>query len=83
MVFVGAMKKLFQIKLLITIIVLSSIVKIAQAQPHPSKDLIQFSGVVVSNDSLQPLPYVNVIIHRTHRGTVTDFYGFYSFMFII
>ncbi len=74
------MKKLFQTKFLILIMALSSLVIKAQAQPHQSQDLIQFSGVVVSNDSLQPLPYVNVFIHRTHRGTVTDFYGFYSFV---
>lgn len=41
--------------------------------------LIQFSGVVISGDSLSPIPFVNVIIKNTYRGTLTDFYGFYSF----
>jgi hypothetical protein len=44
------------------------------------KNLIQFSGVVVTADSLKPIPYVNVIIHNTWRGTVTDYFGFFSFV---
>lgn len=44
------------------------------------KSLIQFSGVVVSADSLQPIPFTNVIIRNARRGTVTDFYGFFSFV---
>ncbi|MFM7016160.1 MAG: carboxypeptidase-like regulatory domain-containing protein [Bacteroidota bacterium] len=42
--------------------------------------LIQFSGVVVSSDSLQPIPYAAVTIHKSGRGTITDFYGFFSFV---
>jgi CarboxypepD_reg-like domain len=44
------------------------------------KSLIQFSGVVVSADSLQPIPFTNVIIRNARRGTITDFYGFFSFV---
>lgn len=44
---------------------------------EPSR-LIQFSGVVVSSDSLQPIPFANVIIRSAKRGTITDFYGFFS-----
>lgn len=43
-------------------------------------NLVQFSGVVVTADSLKPLPYVNVIIRNTWRGTVTDYFGFFSFV---
>ena len=45
-----------------------------------TSNLIQFSGVVVTNDSLQPIPYTNVMIKSTHRGTVTDYFGFFSFV---
>jgi hypothetical protein len=48
-------------------------------QESPRK-VIQFSGVVVDGDSLQPVPYVNIIIKNTFRGTVSDFYGFFSFV---
>ncbi len=45
-----------------------------------SQKLIQFSGVVITSDSLTPIPFVNVIIQNTYRGTTTDFYGFFSFV---
>jgi len=50
--------------------------------PHEPehKDLVQFSGVVVTADSLKPLPFVNVIIRNTWRGTVSDYFGFFSFV---
>lgn len=43
-------------------------------------DLIQFSGVVITGDSLNPVPFTNVIIEQTGRGTVTDYYGYFSFV---
>jgi hypothetical protein len=42
--------------------------------------LVQFSGVVVANDSLQPVPFASVMIKHTSRGTVTDYFGFFSFV---
>lgn len=42
--------------------------------------LIQFSGVVVSADSIKAIPYTNIIITNTHRGTVSDYYGYFSFV---
>jgi hypothetical protein len=44
------------------------------------KNLIQFSGVVVDRDSLHPLPFSNVMIKGTYRGTISDYYGFFSFV---
>ncbi|MEZ4721934.1 MAG: carboxypeptidase-like regulatory domain-containing protein [Flavobacteriales bacterium] len=49
-----------------------------QAQRDPTKDLIQLSGVVVSGDSLTPVPFTSVFIKGTNRGTMCDFYGFFS-----
>lgn len=40
--------------------------------------LIQISGVVVDADSLKPVPFVSVIIKGTKRGTITDYYGFFT-----
>lgn len=51
-----------------------------QGSSSRDKSLIQFSGVVVSADSLQPIPFTNVIIRNARRGTITDFYGFFSFV---
>jgi len=42
--------------------------------------LVQFSGVIISSDSLTPIPFATVIIVGTHRGTVSDYYGFFSFV---
>lgn len=44
------------------------------------KELIQFSGVVVTSDSLTPVPFSNIIIKNSHRGTISDFYGYFSFV---
>jgi hypothetical protein len=50
----------------------------ATAKPDNNNALIQFSGVVLDQDSLTPIPFVAVIIKGTKRGAVTDFYGFFS-----
>ncbi len=42
--------------------------------------LVQFSGVVVDADSLNPVPFSNVIIKNTNTGTASDFFGFFSFV---
>lgn len=49
----------------------------AAAQQKES-DLVQFSGLVVSSDSLDPVPYVNIRIKGHNRGTISDYYGFFS-----
>lgn len=43
-----------------------------------AQNLIQFSGVIVSADSLYPIPYTSIMIHNTSRGTISDFYGFFT-----
>lgn len=43
-------------------------------------DLVQFSGVVVEGDSLKPIPYTSIIVQNGHRGTVSDYFGYYSFV---
>ncbi len=48
--------------------------------PAQDSDLVQFSGVVVTADSLQPLPFVTILIRDSYRGTISDFYGFFSFV---
>ena len=49
------------------------------AQEH-DKDLIQISGVVVSADSIQPVPFTHIIIINACRGTISDYYGYFSFV---
>lgn len=48
------------------------------AQDDQDNDLIQLTGVVVSGDSLTPVPFTSVMIKGSHRGTICDYYGFFS-----
>lgn len=43
-------------------------------------DLVQFSGVVVEGDSLKPIPYTSIIVQNGYRGTVSDYFGYFSFV---
>jgi len=52
----------------------------AQVKQVKEKKLIQFSGVVVTGDSLDPVPFANVIIKGTRKGAVSDRSGFFSFV---
>ena len=54
----------------------------AKTQTKPIKNsynnLIQFSGIVLDQDSLTPIPFVAVMIKGTYRGTKTDYNGFFN-----
>lgn len=41
-------------------------------------DLVQFSGVVVTADSLRPVPFANISVIKTGRSTTSDYWGFFS-----
>ena len=49
----------------------------SEVKDEPKK-LVQFSGVVVDGDSLVPIAFTSVIIKNSHRGTICDYYGFFS-----
>ena len=51
----------------------------SQAQEKDA-DLIQFSGVVVTIDSLLPVPFATILVKGTNRGTTSDYYGYFSFV---
>lgn len=51
----------------------------AKAQQR-SEGLVQFSGVVVTGDSLRPIPFVSIVIKNSYRGTISDYNGFFSFV---
>jgi hypothetical protein len=63
--------------LLITLLLMLAAVQVAQSQ---ERRVIQFSGVVVSGDSLQPVPYTSIMVRNSFHGTMSDFYGFFSFV---
>jgi hypothetical protein len=73
--------KIFKFCLLL-LILLQSVVNSISQNPNPSvkkeKELLQFSGVVLTHDSLTPVPFTSVTIKGTRRGTLCDYYGFFS-----
>jgi hypothetical protein len=48
----------------------------SSAQKNDS--LIQLSGVVVSEDDLEALPYTTVFDKTNRRGVIADYYGYFS-----
>lgn len=44
------------------------------------RELIQFSGVLVSADSLDQVSYASVVDKTTGKGTMSDYYGYFSFV---
>ncbi len=62
--------------LLSFILLLSNLIK---AQDLNS-NLVQFSGVVVSADSLKPIPFCDITIVNADRGTTSDINGYFSFV---
>lgn len=43
-------------------------------------DLVQFSGLTVTGDSLQAVPFTHILITNRSRGTTSDYNGFFSFV---
>lgn len=72
-------QRLTKLLILLCVLLLSAAPKTGHAQVTDST-LVQFSGVVVTADSLKPIPFVNIFIKDSWRGTITDLYGFFSFV---
>lgn len=72
----------------LTIVTVLFLCKLSVAQETVQSDTIvkdtikyiQFSGVVVNSQSLEPVPFVNIIEKSSRRGTSSDYYGFFSFV---
>lgn len=62
------------------LIVLAFVPSLVTSAQRGDKDLVQFSGVVVTGDSLQPVPFTNILIKNSYRGTMSDVYGYFSFV---
>ena len=52
----------------------------AQVTAKKEKKLIQFSGIVVTSDSLGHVPFASVMIKGTKKGAISDYFGFFSFV---
>ncbi len=47
---------------------------------NAKRNPIQFSGVIVDGDSLAPIPFTTIIVRGSNRGTIADYYGYFSFV---
>ena len=68
-------------RILISTILLFLSLSIVKAQEiYPDEQLVQFSGMVLdgTTEQLLPLPYTNIYIKESNRGTYSDFKGFFS-----
>jgi transposase-like protein len=63
---------------LILILVLTTLMNSELIAQDKSPRLIQLSGVVLSADSLERLPFAAVFDKTTRHGTVSDYYGYFS-----
>jgi hypothetical protein len=61
-----------------TLIIIILTLSAARADAQRVNDLVQFSGVVVTADSLRPVPFANIAVTATGRGTTSDYWGFFS-----
>ncbi|MCX6245699.1 MAG: carboxypeptidase-like regulatory domain-containing protein [Bacteroidetes bacterium] len=45
-----------------------------------SGNLVQFSGITITSDSLNAVPFAKIMIKNTNRGTTSDLLGYFSFV---
>lgn len=65
----------FRLALVFCIIACTSLTSTAQVQ---DSSLIQMSGVVITESSLDPMPFTTVFDITSRRGVITDYYGYFS-----
>lgn len=65
---------------LLVFITLSSFSAFETHAQSKNDSLLQFSGVLLTRDSLEAVPFANVLIKGTQRGTMSDYFGYYSFV---
>ncbi|MEI7898222.1 MAG: carboxypeptidase-like regulatory domain-containing protein [bacterium] len=47
---------------------------------NDSTSLVQFSGITITADSLNPVPYTKILDICSHRGSTSDINGYFSFV---
>jgi hypothetical protein len=51
-----------------------------KAQEEGEKKVIQLTGAIVESDSLRSMPFVHITVKSSYIGTISDYYGFFSFV---
>ena len=74
------MKGLLSLAILVVSFTITCHVQAQVIDEPVDKELIQFSGVILSTDSLQAIGLAHIIVINSMRGTVSDFGGYFSFV---
>jgi len=45
-----------------------------------SHELVQFTGITITADSLNPVPYTRIMVKTTRQGIISDGTGYFSFV---
>jgi hypothetical protein len=67
------MKKLFT-----SCVIAFTFITFSQKSKIDTLELIQLSGVIVSSDNLEQMPFTTIFDMGSKRGTIADYYGFFS-----
>lgn len=63
---------------LLIFIVLTGLTNFQLLSQNRERNVVQFSGVVLTSDSLHGIPYASVLIKGTGNGTIANHQGFFS-----
>jgi hypothetical protein len=67
-------------QLFFSLAIISCFVSMNATAQTNNDSLLQFSGVLLTRDSLVAIPFANVLVKGTNRGTMSDYFGYYSFV---
>lgn len=65
---------------LVLVVVISGLFSMQTNAQTVNDSLLQFSGVLLTRDSLEAVPFANILIKGSNRGTMSDYFGYYSFV---
>ncbi len=74
------MKNLTILAILMVLLSFTCLLNAQVSEEHEQDELIQFSGVILTSDSLQAIPLAHIIVLNSMRGTVSDYSGYFSFV---
>jgi len=74
------MKDLATLGLFLPMLLFTCTLSAQEAEDYDTGELVQFSGVILTSDSLRPIPLAHIIVTNSMRGTVSDFSGYFSFV---
>lgn len=72
--------KMIIVRFLFVVLITGGFLQNLVAQEEDENPYVQFSGIVVTGDSISPVSFTNIVIKNSWRGTVADYYGYFSFV---